>query len=240
MMNASRIVVGALLTLGLPAWSQSQSATARTGYTGFFGAGVSAISNPEFNDGLAANGYPTYGSRPTGLNLGVYRLLRNRVMLGGEWVAHSFAGSADTHDGRDMGLGGGYATLGIAYAIDRSPRVRLYPRLGLGVGGMGLWIEDDAARDRDPVAFETWLAAPTSDPEYSTLSQGSMVVDLGAGAEFVLRERGTAPLVGVRFGYVATPFDQGWTLNGRTVTGAPAATVAGPYVRVLFGLRRER
>jgi hypothetical protein len=237
----SRIPGGALLTLvavlvaePLPA----QSRAARSGFTGYFAAGVSAISNPELNDGLAANGYPTFSSRPHGGSLGAYRLLRSGVMLGGEW--HFLPVGDGTHGGREMGLGAGYATLGLAYAFDRSPRVRLYPRLGLGIGGMGLWIEDEGDDSRDTVRFEDWLAAPNSDPSFSTLSQGSMVVDLGAGAEFVLRRSGTGPLLGLRLGYIATPFDQGWTSSGRRVSGAPTATVAGPYVRVLFGWRRER
>jgi hypothetical protein len=67
-----------------------------------------------------------------------------------------------------------------------------------------------------------------------------MAVDLGGGAELLLGTRGSGPPVGLRFGYIATPFDMGWTRDGRSLRGAPHATVAGPYVRLLIGWRRER
>jgi hypothetical protein len=239
----SRIPVVALLPLVAVLAAKSsmaQSGIERSGYTGYFAAGVSLISNPEMNDGLAANNYPTFSSRPHALNIGAYRLLRSGVMLGGEWHALQLGDGSETHNGEEMGLGAGYATVGIAYAFERSPRVRLYPRLGLGIGGMGLWVGREGDHGRDSIRFEDWLAEPSSDPSYSTLSQGSMVVDVGAGAEFGLRHSGTGPLLGLRLGYIATPFDQGWTSSGRRVSGAPTATVAGPYVRVLFGWRRER
>jgi hypothetical protein len=218
--------------LNLPATAQ---VAPRAGYTGFFATGLSEIATTGLNDRLAATGHPTFGSRPIAINLGAYRLLRSGVMLGGEW--HFLDVGHDEHQGREVGLGAGYATLGIAYAFSPTQRVRVYPRLGLGIGGMGLWSEE---RDSSvAVDLDSWLADPRADPEFTTLSQGSMVVDLGGGAELLLRRNG-GPLVGARLGYVATPFDQGWTRDGRPVTGAPSATVAGPYVRIVMGWRRER
>ena len=179
----------------------------------------------------------TFGSSGPAINLSAYHLFRGGLLLGAEW--HFISVGNGTHQGRDVGLGAGYGTLGIGYAFRPGSRARLYPRLGLGVGGMGLWRE--TAVPGATVNFDDWLVSPSPDPEFATLSQASMVVDLGGGAELALRRAGlTGPVIGLRFGYVTTPFDQGWTTSGRAVTGAPESTVAGPYIRVLFGWRRER
>jgi hypothetical protein len=218
--------------------SHAQARESRIGYTAFFAAGVSRIATGELDDRLSASGYPVFGSKPLALNVGAYRLWHSRWMLGAEWH-YLNVGDAE-HQGRVVGLGAGYATLGLAYAVELSPRVRLYPRVGLGLGGMGLWSEEEGDAGSGADDFDGWLANPNTDPDYATLSQGSMVVDFGVGAEVVLSRRGNGPLVGLRLGYLATPFDQGWTRDGRSVSGAPDATVAGPYVRMVIGWRRER
>ena len=234
-MHPTQILFVTLLALGGATALGAQGA--RSGYSGFVGAGASSIRTGSLNDQLAAGGYPTFGDGGPALTIAAYRLLRGGIMLGGEW--HFISVGDREHQGRDVGLGAGYGTLGVAYALERSSRMRVYPRLGLGIGGMGLWRE--SAVPGTAVGFDDWLAAPDSDPDYATLSQASMVVDFGVGAELAMRRGGdVGAVVGLRIGYLATPFDQGWTSDGRAVTGAPSATVAGPYVRMLLGWRRER
>lgn len=239
--TARRLVAAWFLILSVGIGAEPSGAQARAsprGYTGFFAAGVSRIATGELDDRLSASGYPVFGSRPLALNVGAYHLWRSGWMLGAEWH-YLDVGDAE-HQGRVVGLGAGYATVGLGYAMELSPRARFYPRLGLGVGGMGLWSEEEGDVGSGGDDFAGWLANPNTDPDYATLSQGSMVVDFGAGAEIALSRRGAGPLVGVRLGYLVTPFDQGWTRDGRSVSGAPEATVAGPYVRVIIGWRKER
>lgn len=236
---ARLVVVVTLIALGSGprAIAQAQSEPSQS-LTAFVGIGRSITATGDFSDRLVANGYPDFGSTPTAVSAGVNWVLRTGLLLSGEWSYLQLGGGE--RQGRDVGLGGGYATLGVGYALSPAPRVRFFPRLGIGVGGMGLWSEEpDDAPDGD-VAFDAWLANPNSNPDHATLSQASMVLDLGAGAEYLLHARAGGPLLGLRLGYVATPFDQGWTRDGRTVTGAPRATVAGPYARIVIGWRRQR
>lgn len=213
----------------------AQQQNNRGGYAGFVAAGVSGIATGELDSRLAASGYPTFGSRPRGLALGAYRLLRSGVMLGAEW--HGLKLSEADHEGRGVGLGGGYATLAAGYAVEISPRVRVYPRLGLGAGGLGLWIEKADEEETSAGDFDEALRAPNADPERSVLSQTSMVVDYGAGAELLLDNRRGGPIVGLRLGLITTPFNMGWTRDGRSLNGAPEASVAGPYARLAIGWR---
>jgi hypothetical protein len=76
------------------------------------------------------------------------------------------------------------------------------------------------------------------------LSRGGVVVDLGAGLELLPGGPGRGPMIGLRLGYLATPFSTEWKLdgtgNGVTAHGGPAATIAGPYVRLVVGGGRRR
>ena len=72
----------------------------------YLGMGVSGIETGELGDRLAARGFPTFGGSPAAVDLGAYRLLSSGVMLGGEW--HGLILGEEEHQGREVGIGGGY------------------------------------------------------------------------------------------------------------------------------------
>lgn len=230
---AHRIIAAGLLTLffGIAAESaKAQSALLGPG-AAFVGGGISAIGTGDLDDHLAARGYPTFGRTAGAFSLGAYRILSSGVMLGAEW--HGLVIGEEAHEGRVVGLGGGYANLGVGYSMELSPRARIYPRLGIGVGGLGLWIENEA----ESVGFDEVLADPSPVPNHrnSVLSRDGLVVDVGAGVEFLPSGHGGGALFCLRFGYLAAPFSSSWDLYERKAIGGPDATISGPYLRAVVG-----
>ena len=195
---------------------------------GFVSVGAARIESAELDDWLDARDYPTFGQNAISVGLGGYRILSSGVMLGAE--AQGFIiGDAPYADG-DMGLGGGYATLAVGYAFEPTPRIRLYPRVGAGPGGMALWFASE-----DSVDFEDVLAGPTPAPEREpNLSRDGLVLDLGAGAEFLPAGR-HGLLIGLRAGWLTGPFTSTWENYENTVRGGPDASISGPYARVTVG-----
>ena len=192
--------------------------------------GMSRIATGELDDRLAAHGYPAFGQTAYTLGVGGYRILSNGVMLGFE--GHGFGVGEEDHDGNEVELGGGYATLAVGYAIELSPRVRVYPRIGIGAGGLALEIESAD----DTVGFDDVLTNPTPVPwvRDPLLSRDGMVVDLGGGAEFLPGGR-SGPLLGVRLGYLLAPWNSDWDSWERDAIGGPDASIAGPYIRLMVG-----
>jgi hypothetical protein len=231
---AKRFTRAGMLALALAA-SAAETVAAQAWWlrgpdAAFIAMGVSGVALGELDDELAERGYPTFGRTALAPAIGAYWKLSSGLMLGGEWGGIILG--EETHDGREVGVGGGYATLGAGYAMELSSRARLYPRLGFGGGGFGLWFESE----EEEVAFDEALADPRPAPDdESVLNRASAVVDLGAGAEFRPIVGGAGPLVALRLGYIATPFSTGWTMDDRPLSGGPAATIAGPYVRVVIG-----
>lgn len=201
----------------------------------FLGVGLSGVAIGQLDDHLEARGYPTFGRSALALGLGAYRVLSNGVMLGAEW--HGLVFGEEPHEGGEVGLGGGYGTLGVGYAVALSPRARVYPRLGLGAGGMGLWIEPAD----DGVAFDDVLDDPRPAPgRRPVLSRAGVVVDVGAGAELLAGGDGGGLLIGLRLGYLAAASAPDWYLYERDASGGPDASLRGPYVRLVVGAAWSR
>lgn len=197
----------------------------------FISGGVSQLATGEIDDRLASEGYPTFGSTTTTIGIGGYRTLRSGLMLGAEFngliMGEKKAGN------REIGFGGGYATLGAAYRVNVSRRVRVYPRIGLGGGGFGLWFDNDT----DSVAFNSVLRNPQPVPatRETVMNRNGGVIDIGGGMEILRSTRGSGPLVGIRFGYLVAPFKSSWNMYDRKVTGGPDSSISGLYLRGVLG-----
>ncbi|MBA3405031.1 MAG: hypothetical protein H0U13_10165 [Gemmatimonadaceae bacterium] len=203
----------------------------------FIGAGVSRIGTRPLNDRLAANGYPTFGQAAVAVSIGGYRILSRALMLSAEW--HGLIIGEEAHEGGEVGVGAGYGTLGVGYMVELSPYARVYPRLGLGVGGLGLWIQNHV----DSVGFDEVLANPKPEPTLRepVLGRDGPVIDLGAGVEFFPARRDRGVLIGLRAGYLVAPFSSGWDLvyHGKA-SGGPDANISGAYVRIMVGAAWSR
>ncbi|HEX8359667.1 MAG TPA: outer membrane beta-barrel protein [Longimicrobium sp.] len=225
---ARRVTMAGLLALAFGVGEAAAQGEFLGPGAGFVSVGASSIATGELDDYLAARGYPTFGSTAVTVGLGAYRLLPNRVMLGGEF--NGLIIGEETHEGREVGLGGGHLTLGVGYMVNVSPRARVYPRLGAGVGGMGLWVNQEDTVDFDDV-LEGRTAIPDREP---VLSRDGVVFDLGAGAEFLPRGR-RGPMIGLRGGYLVAPFSSDWDAYELTATGGPDSSISGPYARLTVG-----
>jgi hypothetical protein len=201
---------------------------------GYIGLGVARTATGELDEALEASGYPAFGRGAAAVGIGAYMTVANKVLLGGEW--NGIIKGNQEHQGRAMFLGGGYGTLGAGYVVNVSPRLRVYPRLGLGGGGLGLTFDSvEPSLGFDEVLDDPDGQAAQTEPFQPSLSRGHGVVDVGAGAEFLPSRNGRGTLLGVRFGVVLASSSGSWEFRNRQVTGGPAATIAGPYIRLVFG-----
>ena len=197
----------------------------------YISAGISLMSTGALDDRLDERGYPTFGRSATAFGIGGYRVLSSSVMLGLE--ANPFFIGEESRAEGDVSLGGGFATLGVGYAIPITRRVRVYPRIGIGAGGLTMEFETAT----DSVDFDDMLDAPTPAPiePDAALSRDGIVFDVGGGAELLTGGNGGV-LIGLRAGYLFAPWDDEWDLvyQGHAI-GGPDASIAGPYVRLAVG-----
>jgi len=217
-----------LFAAALPSALSAQSAEDPTG-RGYLQMGVHALDLGPLNDRLAAQGIPTFSNRFVTLGFGGHRE-RGRLLIGGE--GHGLLEQSETAGAFQRKLSGGYGFFDLGWMLARSPAVRAYTLLGVGAGGMNL-----KTTERALPSFDDVLAEPRRG---SDLAVGNLLVQFGAGAEYIQRlspdaERGRGLALGVRAGYVLAPWKSEWNLGGSEVPGGPSLGLDGFYLRFSLG-----
>jgi hypothetical protein len=124
---------------------------------------------------------------------------------------------------------GGYGMLNAGYLAVESDRLDIFPILGIGVGGIRAKIAQSS--------FESILFNPHGPASVSTVS---FLVNLGLEADFKVSLADNALdnnffLIGVRGGYVFSPFSSGWYMEELSLTDDPDGGFNGPYVCLTIG-----
>lgn len=225
------VLVGLLLCGMAPSgWAQSkdESSPPSVGVGGgFFSVGVHETALDDLNARLRSAGYSTVATTLVAVGGGGYGIVADRFIIGGE--GYGLIGPSRTTGGRTITAGGGYGVLTLGYQFRPTPRWRVHPLLGLGGGGVNLNIGSTGADD-----FGDVLQNPNRS---ATVTRGTLLVSLGAGAEYRFLGDGAEEglQVGVRTGYLWAPSSADWELGDDALDGGPEATLGGPYLRLHVG-----
>jgi len=196
---------------------------------GFFMAGVQGMDIGDLNSRLRANGYGEFSETFASFGGGGYGI-NGRFLIGGEGTAVIAGGESATIGGEyfKTSLGGGYGLFKLGYIIYRRDGFILYPSFGIGGGGIGLDITQEAT-----IPFDQHLQNPR---RKTSLSSGFFLIDLGLGADrlVTVNRKGDEEggiVFGIHAGYLLAPFRSDWgdALNG------PDAAIEGGYVRIIIG-----
>lgn len=230
----SFVLVGALGLGALaapPAQAQEAGAEAATpaqrGGGGFFAAGVNSVDLGPLNRRLSEAGYPTFPSELFAIGGGGYGVVADRLLLGGE--GYGLIAPSRGFRGREVSAGGGYGLFTVGYRVRPTGQLAVIPQVGVGGGGLSLDIGN-----REAAEFDDVLDDPNRE---ASLEKGSLLLSLGVGAEYRLTtpEEPGGFLIGLRAGYLLSPYDTDWTLGEDRLAGSPDASFEGPYVRVTIG-----
>jgi hypothetical protein len=207
---------------------ETENASMKAQGAGFFAIGTQFTDLAPLNDRLAGAGYPTFASEMVSLGGGGYGVVADRLMLGGE--GHGLITADGTFQGRTVSVGGGYGLFNLGYLFRPTPKLRVYPQVG--VGGGGLQLEIGSAGDADQ--FDDILQNPSRS---ATVGQASFLVSLGGGLEYRFGDPGKEGGVqlGLRAGYVISALNSDWQLDEESLGGGPDATMQGPFVRLTIG-----
>ena len=210
-----------------PSEDDSPAQTQQKGGSGFFGIGVNGLNMGPLNTRLSEAGYPTFPSELLAVGGGGYGVVAGRIMLGG--TGYGLVAPSRGYQGREVSVGGGYGLFTMGYRFAPADQLVVYPQVGVGGGGLSLDIGSTGANDFDDVLTQPNRAA--------SLQKGSVLVSLGAGAEYRLGtpEKPGGFQLGLRAGYILAPYSSGWALGEDRLSGGPDATFSGPYVRLTIG-----
>lgn len=234
----SRLVLGSLIFLALGALApvnaqdtdssdRQESRRVRSGGAGFFSIGANFADIGPLNRRLDAAGYPTFSSEMVSVGGGGYGITKSGLMIGGE--GHGLVTGDAGFQGRTVSVSAGYGLFTLGYAAYSEHNFRLSPQVGLGGAGLALDIESSGAEN-----FNDVLENPNRS---ATVGTASMVVSLGAGAEYHFRRAGEKGgfLIGLRAGYLFSALTSDWKLDESSLGNGPDATISGPFIRLVIG-----
>ncbi len=178
-------------------------------------------------------------------NAGYQTFPRNFLSLGGGGNAHirrivlavdgslyltseksSLDGTAATR------LRGGAGLVQAGYDILPPGSLSLYPLLGVGFGIMELALQ--------PASSANFNDVLTDPRRMSRLDAFTALINIGLGGEYriplIRREASDGGLlIGFRTGYMFSPTNGNWKLNGASLAGGPALDMSGPYFKMFLG-----
>jgi opacity protein-like surface antigen len=194
---------------------------------GFFAIGVNGTDLGPLNSRLRGAGYPTFPTELFAIGGGGYGVVAGTILLGGE--GYGLIAPSRGVQGRTVSVGGGYGLFTVGYQFRPSDRLAVYPQVGVGGGGLSLEIGSAGAERFDDV-----LGDPNRE---ASLEKGSVLLSLGGGLEyrFSAHDEPGGFQIGLRAGYLLSPYDTDWTLSEDRLSGGPDAAFSGPFVRVLVG-----
>jgi len=228
------IVVG-VIGLGVfvtPLFSQdSISSTNESGGMGYSLFGRNTIGLGDLNEQLTNKGYSELSESFFLVGGGGHAILNSKWIIGGE--GYSLLGDEVTTSNFNSSIMLTCAFFDVGYIVYSIKDLRVYPLVGFGVGGMNLKIAEDV----ESLSLDEVLDNPRRGVELSTTGA---LLNLSIGVDYLVNFSGNAQerggiLLGIRAGYMVSPFKGSWTMDDVELSGAPEASMTGPYIRILFG-----
>jgi hypothetical protein len=216
-----------------PCFSADESPNKGEG-RGYFMIGGNQLDMDDLNRRLMANGFTRFSDDYISLGGGGHAIVNERIIIGGEGHALLGRTKSSTVVNVDYGskLSAGYGFFDLGYVVLRSGGFDAYPLLGIGGGGISMnFVESEVG------SFDDVLQNPSRG---SKLSTWDLLVSVGFGMDhlYVLggNEQGEGGLVlGLRAGYIFSPFEGDWKFEGETLPGGPDFGITGPYIRLMIG-----
>ncbi len=229
--TVSALVLVLTFSLSFNSYSQEgRSAINVSGGVGYSMLGTGMLNLNNLNSMLESNGYPALTENFFMVGGGGHSVI-NRLIIGGE--GYSLLGDDVVYNDLKQSV---YASCGffdIGYIALSYKGLNMYPLLGIGGGEMRYSIKEDISS----ISF----AAILDDPQRSVeLKTGGFLLNLGGGIDYILGFGKDNPfrggfLLGIRAGYILTPFRGDWMMDEIEISGSPKTGIKGPYISIIIG-----
>jgi len=202
-----------------------------SGGMGYSILGKSFINLGDLNSHLESRGYTAMSDNFFTVGGGGHAIMGNRWIIGGE--GFSLLGDDVTGNNHKQSITIGCGFFNLGYVVYSIHDLIVYPMLGIGGGGMSFKISEDISS----VTFDNILDDPERNTEITT---SEFLLDLGGGISYLLSfgkdetDMG-GMFIGIRGGYMISPFRGDWMLDDIEITGAPDMGIKGPYIRIMIG-----
>lgn len=198
------------------------------GGAGYFTIGLTQFDLAELNVIMYGEGYNTFEENFLSSGGGGYGIIKNWV-IGGE--GFYFTRQTIGNTSRSASLNGSNGMFKLGYVILSKKGFYLYPVVGVGGGVFELQLKESDS-------IPTFPDVAANPGRSAHLEANGLILDAGLGISFTPKGGVTGsggPTLGLRAGYLFTPSDFTWKMDGDKLSGGPALGMNGIYVRLTIG-----
>ena len=202
------------------------------GGVGGFDVGTMNVNMDGFNQFLP-EGYPQLSGDFLTLGGDGYFMFENFIFGG---YGHGLWGDQKRFQRQQITIGGGMGFFQFGYAFLATDKIKLYPFLGLGGGGMTMNVSAIDRQAKDDITN----GVQNNQYLETNISWGSYMFDLGVGLDYMPPSEpggpgGNGARLGLRAGYQFSPSNADFRYSGGLIDGANDFAFSGFYFRIIMG-----
>lgn len=184
------------------------------------------------NNILENKGYPKLNSFCTSMGIGNHNIINDNIIFGINF--YKFYGNQTENDRFITKLQGNWELFSVGLTILSGDNYNLYPIINAGYGTLEVKIIENTINDFDKILNQT---NQINQIDGVTLETSSYLFEPAIGFDYFMDFKFSTKLyAGFRAGYMFSPINYGWTVNGISITGGPKTSITGPFFSISGGI----
>jgi len=193
----------------------------------FIGLGGSMFNTNSINEVLKKSRYSSFSNTVFTPTIGIH-FTNDNILL--EGLGSFFWAQDAIATNKKSTLSAAYGLFNVGYNLGIGD-FNICPLVGIGAGGFTLENEEIGTKN-----FEELLEKPVNSVE---LNNTAFLLNAGLGLTYKIRfipeEKSEYLSVGLRGGYIFSPFNPEWKVKNSVVGTSPITTMSGPYLMLTIG-----
>ncbi len=181
------------------------------------------------NSALRAKGYPEVNSYCDSYGIGNHNILKNNIIFGINY--HEFYGNDSKNSYYSTKLTGNWELLSLGYIVFNTEQWYIYPIFNFGYGKLNIDVVDSSLNSFDKILNQQQHLDGVSMKTSSYLFEPALGIDY-----YIENKVFNALYVGFRTGYMMSPINYGWSVNGISINGGPETQINGFFLSFSAGM----
>ena len=183
----------------------------------------------KLNSALDSKGYPKVNSYCDSYGIGNHNILKNNIIFGINY--HEFYGNDSKNSIYSTKLTGNWELFSLGFIVYNTKHLYIYPVLNFGYGELNIDVIDASLNTFDKVLNQNQHFDGVSMKTRSYLFEPTIGIDY-----YIENKIFNTLFVGFRTGYMMSPANYGWTVNGISIAGGPETKITGYFLSFSAGI----
>ncbi|TYB31485.1 MAG: hypothetical protein FXF47_03985 [Candidatus Mcinerneyibacterium aminivorans] len=181
------------------------------------------------NNALIDKGYPEINSYCDSVGIGNHNIIQKKIIFGINY--HQFYGNNSRNGNYSTKLTGNWELFSFGFILYNTKNIYFYPIFNFGYGELNINIIESSIDSFSKVLDQNSLM------DGVVMKTSSYLFEPTIGIDFYMENNIFGTLFfGIRSGYMMSPLNYGWTVNGISISGGPATRIEGFFISFSAGM----